>query len=120
MRLTLRAAAIFVRRPRQLSSSVHTTRVYGPCSRAVNTGVRHGCPVILDLDTHVYGPCSRAPVHTTREHGPSTRSVNTGTGNVYRAPVNTVSIYRCPRAVFTGARCTLPVSVFTGRVNGPC
>ena len=41
--------------------SVHIT-IHGPCLRAVNTGVQHGC--------HFGHPCSRLPVHTTHRHGP--------------------------------------------------
>jgi len=70
-----------VNRDRSILSSVHTIRVYGPCSRAVRvskmtpvfTGHGHG----YHFDTCVHGPCPR-PVNTvvildTRVHGPWTR-----------------------------------------------
>ena len=74
-----------VNRDRSILSSVHTIRVYGPCSRAVSTAREHGC--------YFGHPCSRAmdtgviltPVFTgrtgvqndARVNGPCPRSVNT-------------------------------------------
>jgi len=56
-------------------SAVHTTRVYGPCSRAVNTGVQNDTRVDF-FDTRVCGPLKRP----ARIHG--CYSANTSTGNV--------------------------------------
>jgi len=45
-------------------SSVHTTRVHGPCPRPVNTGVKN--------DTRIHGPWTQSsfwtPVNTARKH----------------------------------------------------
>ena len=49
-------------------SSVDTTRVHGPCSRPVNTGVKN--------DTRLHGPCLR-PVNTAVHTGSVYRTVVT-------------------------------------------
>jgi len=43
-----------------LMAGIHTTRVYGPCSRAMTR--------LSFFDTRVHGPCLW-PVNTARKHG---------------------------------------------------